>query len=243
MMATKEQETILKMVAAGTVTVEQAAELLDALGPAREPPRPRPASDIGNLLEEVLSRALGSRLGGSFVAPAPPRPPRPPRPPEPRRSARPHRSSKPFFAGGPDRQGLSFEELVELKTEGVPKSYIDEMGDLFPEIDLGELLECHEGGVEPSYARAMLAIFGELDVPQLVELRESGVDATFAAALLAEFPDLEPSDVIEAAEEGVHTEDVEFFRMRGARGRPDREGDGDDPPAPGAPGGEGPIPV
>jgi hypothetical protein len=231
------------MVAEGKVTPEQAAELLDALGPSRQPP-PRPAPDLGSLFEEVLSRALGGRLGKSFVAPAAPRPPRPPRPPRSPRSVRLHHAVPgPSFSGATGRQGLTFEELVELKTEGVSKRYVDEMSDLFPDITMSDLLECHEGGVQPGYARAMLSIFGELDMAHLVEMHESGVDAAFAAALVAEFPDLEPSDVIEAAEEGVDIEDIEFFRTRGPRGRRDEEGEGDDPPSSGARGDEGPTPA
>jgi hypothetical protein len=238
-MATKEQETILRMLAAGTVTVEQAAELLDALGLAGQPP-PRSVPDLGGLLEDMLSRALGRRSGEAFAGPVPshPRPPRPPRPP---RSARVHPGPKPFFAGATGRQGLTFEELVELKTEGVSRGYVDEMSDLFPDITVSDLLECHEGGVQPGYARAMLSIFGELDMAHLVEMHENGVDAAFAAALVAEFPNLEPSDVIEAAEEGVDIEDIEFFRTGGPRGRRDEEGEGDDPPSSGTRGDEGPT--
>jgi hypothetical protein len=149
---------------------------------------------------------------------------------------------KPFFAGAPGRPGLTFEELVELKTEGVPKSYIEEMSEIFPDISMGDLLEFHGGGIEPGYARAMLDIFGDLDLALLVEMHESGIDTAFAAALVAEFPDLEPGDIIEASEEGVDTDDIEFFRTRRGGRQPDREGE-HDPPAPGVSGDEGPMPV
>ena len=250
-MAAKEQETILRMVAAGTITPEQGAELLDALRPGREGP-PGPSWSPPQLVDDALARALGLRLGERLRPPAPPRPPRPPHPPGPQR--RGGRST----SGGAPRQGLSFEDLVELKTQGVPKSYIEAMRDLFPEAGLGELIEIRESGVEPHYARAMVdalgaveiyelvemresgvdpdyaramaAIFGEIEVRELVEIREAGVRAEVASALRAEFPDLAPSDVVEAAEDGVDAEDLGFFVSRGQsrRGAP-RPGDGGGP--------------
>jgi hypothetical protein len=215
------------MVADGTISVEQGAELLDALESqktqtAQSPSRPTagPNWGWGELLGEVLSRGLGRRLGDNFAVPRPQPPRRPPRPPRPPRS--PHRSRReepgPFGRSG--RHVLSFEELVELKTQGVARGYIEEMRDVFPDIGTGELLECHESGLEPSYALAMRATFGDLDVAQLVELDEAGVTVEFAAALLSEFPDLDPSSIIEAVEEGIDAEDLDFFATRGSRPRP-----------------------
>ena len=73
-MAKEEREAILRMVAAGTVTVEQAAELLDAVD-SPGPPPPRPGSDLGAFLGELLSRNLGMRFGAGGAAPGPPGPP------------------------------------------------------------------------------------------------------------------------------------------------------------------------
>ena len=78
-MANEEREAILRMVAAGTVTVEQAAELLDAVD-SPGPPPPRPGADLGAFPGELLSRNLGMRFGAGVAAPGPPGPPRPPRP-------------------------------------------------------------------------------------------------------------------------------------------------------------------
>ena len=85
-MANEEREAILGMVAAGTVTAEQAAELLDAVD-SPGPPPPRPGSDLGAFLGDLLSRNLGMRFGAGGAAPGPPGPPRPPRPPRPPPSA------------------------------------------------------------------------------------------------------------------------------------------------------------
>lgn len=247
------------MVAAGTVTVEQAGDLLDALGSPGQPP-PRPASDLGAFLGELLTRNLGRHFGEGPVFSGPPRPPRPSRPP------RPHRGPRFGVSSATSRNGLSFEDLVELKTEGVPKDYIGAMSDLVPDISLGQLLECHEAGLEPAYAEAMVlalgeadiaqlleiheagverdyaeamaSVFGEVDIAQLVEMHEAGVEPDFAAALRSEFPDLEPAAIIEAAEEGVDAEDIDFFQMRGARARVREAGD-DIPPDPRAAGGQG----
>jgi hypothetical protein len=236
-MSTAEQQAVLRMVSSGTITVEQAAELLDAL---ERPPQAQagPAPDLGTWLGELLSRNLGRRRGEGMVGPRPPRPPRPRRPPRP---PGPHRTPRAAPGAGTGRQGLSFEDLVELKTEGVPKGYIDGMGDLFPDITMDQLLECHEGGVELDYARAMLAIFDEIDLPQLMELHESEVEPNFAAALRSEFPDLEPTIIIEAAEEGVDADDIDFFLNRRAPGRPVRGGDGEAHHGPEEAGDVGPI--
>lgn len=222
LMVSKEQEAVLRMVAEGSLTAEQGAELLDTLGQGPQA-APRPSFGLGELVDEALARALGRHLRESYVAHNPPRPPRPPRPPGGHivQGTPGIRHKQPRHGGWAPSpgQGLSFEDLVELKTQGVPKAFIDEMRSLFPEIELHELLECYEGGVEAKYARCMVAAFGEIEVAQLVEMHESGVEVRFAAALREQFPDLEPAAVIEAAEEGIDPDDLDYFVGRGHRTR------------------------
>jgi hypothetical protein len=223
-MVNEEREAILRMVAAGKITVEQGSELLDALEPTT-PAGPQRGRGLGDLLEEVLAVGLGRRSADAWSSHGPPRPPRPPRPPGPRRSARPEPRGAGPFSSGPNRPGLSFEDMVELKTQGVSKDYIEEMRDILPDLGLGELLECRDAGVQPDYARGMMDAFSDIDTSQLVELREAGVTVDFASALHDEFPDIDPSAVIEAAEEGVGVEDLDFFLSRGGRRTDDSEVD------------------
>jgi SHOCT-like domain len=238
----EEKAAILRMVAAGKISVEQGSELLDALEPPA-PSGPRPTKGLGELLEEVLAAGLGRRFSESWAGHGPSshgaaRPPRPPRPP---RTARAEQRAGGPFSTSTSRPGLSFEDLVELKTQGVPKRYIEDMRDIFPDLGLGELLECSESDIGPDYARGMVDAFGDIDVAQLVEMREAGVTVDFASALRSEFPDLEPSAVVEAAEEGVSIDDLEFFVGRFAPPGDDGEDeppDGDDPD-----GWEGPPPA
>jgi hypothetical protein len=235
-MANEERVAILRMVADGKITVEQGAELLDALEPPPPPPPPprQPDRGLGQLIEEALAiGGLGRRIGetwsdfGSPRPPRPPRPARPARPPRPKRPLRPEQRVAGAFYASPGRQSLSFENLVELKTQGVPKQYIEEMRSIFPDLGLGELLECKESDVEPDYARRMVAIFGDVEASQLVEMREAGVTVEFASGLRAEFGDVDPSAVVEAAEEGVGVEDLDFFVGQGDRH--DEGGEGDEP--------------
>ena len=123
--------------------------------------------------------------------------------PRPPRSARPDRTSRPDFAGTTSRPGLSFEDLVELKTAGLPRGYIEELSDLFPEITLDQLLECHEGGMEADYAASMAPFFGELDVAPLLELHESGVEPDYAGAMMSVFGPLDAAQLVELHEAGV----------------------------------------
>ncbi len=212
-MGNEEREAILRMVAAGKITVEQGSELLDALEPTARA-GPQPGRGLGELLEEVLAFGLGRRSGEGWSGHGPPRPPRPRRPPRPPGSARTEQRWVGTFSSGTTRPGLSFEDLVELKTQGVPKHYIEEMRDIFPDLGFSELVEWREAGIEPDYARGMLAAFGDIDPSQLVELREAGVTVDFASALHDEFPDIDPSAVIEAAEEGVGVQDSRLLSRR-----------------------------
>jgi hypothetical protein len=246
-MADEEQAAILRMVADKTITVEQGVELLKALEAESPPPR-RPPRSLGGLIDEALFRGFGR--AATRVAPAPydddfgfGPPPRPPRPPRPARPPRPPRPQGPpqrgprmpgegpapgqWSAGDSGRQGLSFDELVELKTQGVPKAYIDEMRTVFPQIGLEELLQCRAGAVQPEYARQMLAILSELDIDELVELQAHGVTVDFVSTLRQQFPDLDATAIIEAAAEGVCVEDLDFFVDEAGRTRR-----GQDPEAP-----------
>jgi hypothetical protein len=202
-MVNEEREAILRMVADQTISVEQGLELLEAIEPeqAARPPRMR---GFAGLIDE----ALGKRFDDRFRSPGPPPPPRPPRPPHPPRP--PQWGPRPS-PGGAGRHGLRFEDLVELKTNGVSKTYIEEIRDLFPDVDLGELLECRESGVTPGFARDMLATFAAMDVSDLIEMRIHGVTTEFVAALRSKFPDLDPAQIIEAVVDGVKIGDLEFF--------------------------------
>ena len=101
------------------------------------------------------------------------------------------------------RNGLSFEDLVELKTEGVPKDYIGAMSDLFPDISLGQLLECHQAGLEPDYAEGMALALGEVDIAQLVEIHEAGVERDYAEGMASVFGEVDIAQLVEMHEAGV----------------------------------------
>lgn len=165
------------MLAERVITVEQGMELLDALEEesSAEPPS-RHARGFGGLIEEALLKGFGRgsedhRLAGASRRPQSPRPPRPPQ--------RGHWMS----SASPRRQGFSFEDLVELKSCGVPKWY----------------------------ARDMLEVFDDIDVSELIEMQSSGVTVEFAAALRAQFPDLDPAEMVEAVGNGVTVDDLDFF--------------------------------
>jgi hypothetical protein len=183
------------MVADGTVTLDEGLELLDAVEPPAQPPRSEPAG-------RWRSRPVRAPFGAGFHPPgAPPPPPPPP----------PGGRGRGFPGMGAGHHSMSFEDLVELKTVGVPRAYVDQMRQLFPEGDLGELLECWEGGVAAEYARGMREFFDEIEMCELVELQSVGATVDFVARLRRQFPDLEPSAVVEAVSGGVAVEDLRFF--------------------------------
>lgn len=203
-----EREAVLRMVAEGSISVEQALELLDAMAP---PPEPEPrramtASGLGQLLEEALASRLAQTLGG-FSGPRPGGPPRPPAPPRP---AHPRWGPMPRTVRAPRsvRPGLSFEDLVELKTQGVSKEYADSLLSVFPDADAGDLGECRRAGVTVAYARDVAAALGDTEISELIELHEHGVTVEYLAALRARFPDLDASQAIEAVESGIDLDDL-----------------------------------
>ena len=136
-----ERTRVLELVAAGTISVEQATQLLDAIGwgPAGVP---SPAPEAGT--RGPAGRSLGSLAPGLTT--------------EELIELADHGIGADYLrelreAGLTD---LSVSELTELFDHGVQADYIREMRDAgYAHLSAAELTELFDHGVQPDYVREM----------------------------------------------------------------------------------------
>lgn len=183
-MTANERTRVLEMVAKGTISIEQADQLLEALentrGTAREETTEAPASD-----EESWRRfgrdwarnaqqwgRLGRAFGRGFgQPPEPPHPPFGPRPPRPPRA--------PKGVGGGK---LSFEQMIELGKFGISANYLRQLGDAgLSDLSFEEIIELGKFGIDANYVIELRKLAdelqsGELTVDRIIELGKFGVN-------------------------------------------------------------------
>jgi hypothetical protein len=147
-----ETRQVLEMLAAGTITPDQAAELLDAMDDREPQPTPVHARPRGE-----RQRERGRRRG------------------ERNREHRSHRAIRdsalaelaearlmgvtPEYIRDLQEAGFAIQnlkELTELRTHGVDAEFIEEMRNLgFTDLDTGELIELKISGVDEDFLREM----------------------------------------------------------------------------------------
>jgi hypothetical protein len=163
-MTTNERTRVLEMVAKGTINIEQADQLLEALenaktGQAKDDEMPTSAGRGG---------APWQRFGQDF--PRTPHPPTPPRPPQPPRA--------PKGVGGGK---LSFEQMIELGKYGVNANYLKQFSEAgLTDLSFEEIIELFKFGVRPEYVLELRRLAdelgsGELTVDRIIELGKFGV--------------------------------------------------------------------
>jgi hypothetical protein len=210
----EERAQILEMLASGRVTVEQADQLLEALGAASPAGTHEPATRAGRHTRE------DERTDG-FVARLTP---------EQLIELRNHGVSGTFVqqmraAGLGD---LSVDDLIELHDHDVTPRFVRELREAgCSGLTRQELIELRNHGIGATFMRQMRdAGLDDVALDQLVALYNHGVDAAFVQEMRdLGFDNLAPSALIELYDHGV---DGDFVRtMRGPSSRGEREGSGE----------------
>jgi hypothetical protein len=210
----EERAQILEMLMAERVTVEQADQLLEALGAASPAGDHEPATGTGR------HRRRDERTD-SFVAGLTP---------EQLIELRNHDVSGAFIqqmraAGLGD---LSVDDLIELHNHDVTPRFVRELREAgFSGLTCHELVELRNHGIGAAFMRQMRDVgFDDVALDQLVALYNHGVDAAFVRKMRdLGLANLTPSALIELYDHGV---DGDFVaKMRGPSSPCEREGAGE----------------
>lgn len=159
---------VLEMLAAGKITVEEADQLLAALGEAR----PLVAENQGGRAEQAEHRDRREERASAFFANLDP---------DQLGALRAAGVDAAYIrdmvaAGLTD---LDADELIAMKSVGIDPAYAAEMRDLGI-ADLDELTSLKAVGVDAAFVQAMReAGFTDLDVDQLVTMKATGVDPAY----------------------------------------------------------------
>ena len=158
----EERRKVLEMLAAGTVTPEQADRLLDALGaredigenggeqPATHEEPARAADPVMHLTHEQIIEARMMDVDGAYI-----------------------REMHALFP-----EGIAFRQIVDAKIHDLDPTYVREMralglGDLPPE----RLIEAKIHDLDPAYVRGMRAAgLGDFTIEQLIQMKIHDVD-------------------------------------------------------------------
>jgi hypothetical protein len=230
-MTSNERTRVLEMVARGTITIEQADQLLAALeqvsqqeAPRAEPSRPAWQESGQAKTEYGHEWANGMK---------PPRPLRPLRPPRPGRAVGGGKMSfdqmielgkygisaeyvrKLADAGLTD---LSFDEIIELGKFGVRAETVIEFRKIAQEYGLSnfgtdEIIAFGKYGIRPDYVRSMVHAGGVTDWDEVIEFAKYGISTEYVKRLQAlaqelEMPELDADRIIELGKFGVSPERV-----------------------------------
>jgi DNA-binding transcriptional MerR regulator len=184
-MTANERTRVLEMVAKGTISIEQADQLLEALentktNHATQNDSPEiPASDDEESQKGFGQNwtrlgkdwgRFGQEFGRGFRSPASPRPPHPPRPPRPPRA--------PKGVGGGK---LSFEQMIELGQYGISANYVRELSEAgLNDLSFEEVIKLGQYGINAKYVIELRKLgdelgAGELTLDRIIELGQYGV--------------------------------------------------------------------
>ncbi len=168
-MTANERTRVLEMVAKGTISIEQADQLLEALENTK--PDRANQNEITALDEEESWKGFGQDFGRAFTRP--PHPPMPPRPPHP---PRPPRAPKGVSGGK-----LSFEQMIELGQYGISANYVRELGEAgLNDLSFEEVIKLGQYGINAKYVIELRKLgdelgAGELTLDRIIELGQYGV--------------------------------------------------------------------
>ena len=123
--------------------------------------------------------------------------------------------------------GLTREDLIELREQGVTATYTSRIRDLgYTDITLEEVTRLAQNDVSSTFAAMMKELGYDLSVEQMVQLRQHDVTAYYTSNLHdLGYVDITPEELIRLRNTGVTTEEVErLISERQAAGN----GDGTD---------------
>jgi len=160
----EERWKVLEMLAAGTISVEQADQLLEAIGP-----QPSPRTDIrSNTTPPTRTAGIGITVEELI-------------------ELREHDVDADYLHAvrSAGFSGLSVEQIIELHEHEVDADYLKALRDAgFSDLRIEQVVELREHDVDADYLRAIRdAGFTDLSVEQIVELREHDVDADYLQAM------------------------------------------------------------
>jgi len=107
--------------------------------------------------------------------------------------------------------GLTREELIELREEGVTATFTSRMRDLgYEELTLEELVRLRQNDVSSTFSAMMKELGYELTIEDLIRLRQHGVTAYFTSNLHdLGYTDITTEELIRLRDTGVRTSEVE----------------------------------
>lgn len=106
--------------------------------------------------------------------------------------------------------GLTREDLIELRRQGVTATYTSRMRDLgYTDLTLDQLVHLRQNDVSAMFAAMMQELGYTLTVDELVELRQHDVTAHFTSNLHDRgYADITPGELIRLKDVGVQIPDV-----------------------------------
>lgn len=213
---TRERSQILGLLAEGAITVEQAEELLDAVGEVslHETGTARAAAPLAPMPPAPPAPPIPLAPPTTPVPPVPPAPPVPPLPVQER--ARVHLSR-----GRPESRGvgrkLNFDELIQLTVHGIGPEFLREVRDAgLTDLTVDEVATLGIHGVRPAWIKEMRdAGFDDLTVDQLVELRIHGVEPAFVREVRDAGVELDVDQIVQLRVHGLNVETVQAWAAYG----------------------------
>lgn len=107
--------------------------------------------------------------------------------------------------------GLTQEELIDLRREGVTATFTSRMRDLgYTSLTLDQLVRLRQNDVSAEFSAMMKELGYELSIEDLIQLRQHDVTAYFTSNMHdLGYPDLTMDELIRLRDTGVQPSDVE----------------------------------
>lgn len=182
----EERTRILSMVAEGTIDVDQAEQLLEALA---EKETTTPTSPEGS-----------SRVRSGSA---------PPTPPLPRITAMPRvRIHKTKFGEAGKRGAFGFDHVIQLAALGIKPSYIKDLKQQDPHLTFEQAIQVGSIGIDPAHFSALRDASGaELSFDEVLQLATIGVEPDYIAKVIDTLGDqLDFDQILQMAALGVSPE-------------------------------------
>ncbi len=210
----EESRKILEMLSQGVISVEEASQLLEAIGSSPSDDDSEPEwdvpSDRDQFVGQVVREAVGS-VRGFRQSVRPPRPPRPPRV----RVGRPS-SVKSEWMGDKFGDNPSFDRLVKLGMHGIGADFIKGLKDAgIKDLTFDQVLKAGMFGVNPQYLKELRETVPDLTFNEALKAAQFGVDASFIKEVRELFPEARFKDVVKAGMFGVSGDFLRELREAG----------------------------
>lgn len=111
--------------------------------------------------------------------------------------------------------GLSREDLIELRSQGVTATYISRLRDIgFTELTIEDAVKLQQAGISTTFLSMMTELGYDLSIDEFVRLRRNRVTASFTSNIHDRgFRDVTPDQLIRLVDIGVNTSLID--RLKG----------------------------